>query len=287
MELSAPPLIRKRRRPFRARMEHAVYGSFASRGAGYEVVAKSVGCRDLWISEWLCICQEIGEPPTQVEFESCFFAKRLASGPWAIVGAFPQGKDDQGRGGAISFHALFVSRRTYRRAGCSPFSFFELIDPTIVEFDRRQPPYERWVDPDWSVRENPDPRATWVALALDRGWRVVVPQDAPAGDLMREVWSALPMRSREIVSLASWVFSSTAPFDLLAMPTNLARAAVELDSKLVVSTRLENSQSVPLLGASGLWRRLRFGRIWGLPVPLIVCLALAAVLALLLVDSKP
>src|SRR5258707_6663213 len=108
--------------PVAIRYEQAVYGSFAFWDKGYAVLAQSPGCRPEWLAELRAACQRFGERPGGVAAVGGLFALRLASGPWMIVGAGSPGSDDRGRPGALAFHALFVSPRDYRRAGCNPFA---------------------------------------------------------------------------------------------------------------------------------------------------------------------
>ena len=69
------------------------------------------------------------------------FALRLKCGPWMIVGVHPQGCDDQGRPGALAFHALFVGRWAYRWIGADPFAFAGALrgDWSSADRDRTLP----------------------------------------------------------------------------------------------------------------------------------------------------
>src|SRR5581483_8186924 len=101
-------------------VEQAVYGSFPFWDRGYDVLARSPGCRAEWVEAFRLACQRYGERPREAAGASGFFAIRLPGGPWAIVGVGETGGDDRGRPGALAFHALFVRPRDYRRLGGSP-----------------------------------------------------------------------------------------------------------------------------------------------------------------------
>src|SRR5206468_6043021 len=99
------------------------YGSFPFWDRGYDVLARSPGCRAEWVADVLAACRQFGEAPAGVSLAPALFSLRLPSGPRAVVGVGPQGADDRGRPGALAFHALLVEPRDYRRAGSNPFAF--------------------------------------------------------------------------------------------------------------------------------------------------------------------
>src|SRR4051812_11770256 len=104
-------------------LEQLVYGSFPFWDRGYDVLARSPGCRPEWVADVLAACQRFGEAPAGVTPAPALFALPLPSGPWAIVGVEPQGADDRGRPGALAFHALLVNPEDYQRSGSNPFVF--------------------------------------------------------------------------------------------------------------------------------------------------------------------
>src|SRR5438309_1118657 len=89
-------------------LEQLVYGSFPFWDRGYDVLARSPGCRPEWVPDVLGACRQFGEAPSGVAPSPCLFATRLACGPWAVVGVEPLGHDDRGRPGALAFHALLI-----------------------------------------------------------------------------------------------------------------------------------------------------------------------------------
>src|SRR4051812_47373710 len=184
------------------RFEQAVYGSFPFWDRGYDVLARSPGCRPEWLADLRAACQRYGERPRGVAEAGGLFALRLAGGPWAIVGPSVQGADDRGRPGALAFHALLLSPRDYRRAGYDPFSLAGAL--------RRQwgPETTSLPSGTWEVTP-PDPpveddRGRRIAAALARGRRVAVEADGPIDALAERVWDLLPARVRRRASVATW-----------------------------------------------------------------------------------
>src|SRR4051812_19813770 len=198
-------------------LEQLVYGSFPFWDRGYDVLAKSPGCRPEWVSDVLAACRQFGEAPSGVTPSPCLFAARLASGPWAVVGVEPQGLDDLGRPGALAFHALLIPDRDYRRAGSNPFAFAGAV---AREWSAGASLGARF----WSIpappppRTPPDPRARPVVDALRRGRRVAIESAGPIDGLAREVWLMLPESRRRGASVAPWAFGTDNRFDLVAMP---------------------------------------------------------------------
>lgn len=218
--------------------EQAVYGSFAFRGDGYAMLSQSPGCRPEWLADFRSACRRIGAKPAATADSAGLFALRLPSGPWAVVGLSPQGRDDRGRPGALAFHGLFVSPRGYRRGGADPFAFAP------------------WLRSDWSgetqelaagtavikveTETETDPTALAVATALTRRRRVAVESAGPIDDLARRAWRALPKRTRARASLATWAFGNDNRFDLLAVPR---LAGVTLDRSYVDPSTLPINDS--------------------------------------------
>jgi hypothetical protein len=215
-------------------LEQLVYGSFPFWDRGYDVLARSPGCRPEWVSDVLAACRQFGEAPSGVTPSPCLFALRLASGPWAVVGVEPQGHDDRGRPGALAFHALLVLDRDYRRAGSNPFAFAGSIRrewSAGVELKARSWTVE--VSSSLSRRdseEESDPRVGPIVEALAQGRRVAIESAGPIEGLAREVWLGLPESRRRRASVATWAFGNGNRFDLIAAPR---LAALEFDRSYV------------------------------------------------------
>jgi hypothetical protein len=198
--------------------EQAVYGSFPFWDRGYAVLGRSPGCREEWLADFRAICSSSGERPAGFRESKSLFALKMASGPWAIVGVFPIGRDDTGRPGASAFHGLFVKGADYRRAGASPFAFRELLrddwgpDDTTLDAGRLAIP-ESSLEP-----VAPDPAALAAARAIERGMRVLVRSDEPIDDTARRVWAVLSPKMRARAGIATWVFHPANDFRLAGMP---------------------------------------------------------------------
>ncbi len=209
----------------KVRFEQAVYGSFPFWHRGYAVLAHSAGCRPEWLAELRSVCDRCGEPPAGVTPAKSLFALRLKCGPWTIVGVQPQGHDDQGRPGALAFHALFVGSWAYRWIGADPFALAGalLSDWSSADRDRILPVLTRTAIEKIPVRpataaSKDDPRLPQIVQALARGRRVVVQSSEPIDELARSTWRALPGLVRRRVTVATWAFDNTNQFDLVGLP---------------------------------------------------------------------
>jgi hypothetical protein len=219
--------------PVTIRFEQAVYGSFPFWQRGYSVLAHSAGCRPEWLAELRTVCQRLGDPPAGAGDADSLFALRLRCGPWMIVGAYPLGRDDHDRPGALAFHALFFGNWAYRWAGADPFTFTQALrrDWCAADRDRILPTGSR------DLRENEsktapnstadDVRLPLIVAALTRGRRVIVQSSEPITGLARSVWHALPRSVRRSATVATWAFDNANRFDLIGTPK---LAGVEQDS---------------------------------------------------------
>lgn len=222
----------------RINYEQAVYGTFSFWNRGYGLLARSEGCRPEWLAALKSACQRYGEPPAGVSDTDALFVLSIDDGPWMIVGVSPQGADDAGRPGAQAFHALFIGRWSYWRAGADPFVFAPLLrrDWSPEDQDaalpggqavlRRGQPGTAGLCTDSDL---PETRAT-IVDALSRGRRVAVHSPNPIDRLAREVWRALPFRVRLRTSLATRAFDDGNRFDLVALPrlARVTRSAYDL-----------------------------------------------------------
>lgn len=206
--------------------EQLVYGSFPFWDRGYDVLARSPGCRPDWAAEVLAACRKFGEAPAGVAPCPAFFSLRLPSGLRAIVGVEPLGADDRGRPGALAFHALIVQAGDFRKAGSDPFAFAGalrrewLADSTLAASSLA-------IDPPSGLAFPPgDHRAPRIARALAKGRRVALESAGPIDGLAREAWRSLPASTRFKASVATWAFGNANRFDLVALPR---LAGVELD----------------------------------------------------------
>ena len=224
------------------RVEQLVYGSFPFWDRGYDVLARSPGCRAEWVADVLAACRQIGEAPSGVTPSPALFALRLPSGPRAIVGVEPLGLDDRGRPGALAFHALLVEARDYRKADSDPFAFAGAL--------RREWSAETSLEALFWAVEAPrstsppaDPRTRRIVEALARGKRVALESAGPIDGLAREVWLALPDPIRRRTSVATWAFGNANRFDLVALPR---LAGVTLDRSYVDPASIDSDPPEPV-----------------------------------------
>jgi len=210
--------------PITVRFEQAVYGSFPFWNQGYALLAHSAGCRSEWLTELRTACQRCGEPPAGLIPADSLFALRLPSGPWMIVGVHPQGCDDQGRPGAMAFHALFVNPWAYRWIGADPFVFAGALrrEWTAADRERRLPVVTWSAARAWqtatSIVDDDDSRLVQIVAALTQRRRVVVQSTEPIDRLARSAWHALPRFVRRRASFATWAFDNANEFDLVGVP---------------------------------------------------------------------
>jgi hypothetical protein len=210
--------------PITVRIEQAVYGSFPFWNQGYALLAQSAGCRSQWLAELRIACQRCGEPPTGLLPADSLFALRLQSGPWMIVGVHPQGCDDQGRPGAMAFHALFVNPWAYRWIGADPFVFSSLLRREWTAADRESHlPVLTWSAARarraaTSNVDDDDSRIIEIVGALTQRRRVVVQSNEPIDRLARSAWIALPRFVRRRATFATWAFDNANQFDLVGLP---------------------------------------------------------------------
>jgi hypothetical protein len=198
------------------RLEQAVYGSFPFWDRGYDVLARSPGCRPEWVAEFREVCGRFGQRPRDVDGADGLFALRLRSGPWVVVGVSGTGRDDQGRPGALAFHGLFLSGRDYRRLGADPFRLGAYLrrawtsDATHLD--------AMTIEPGGPDEGEPGELAGRIASALAGGRKVAVESAGPIEALAREVWRALPFDRRRRASVATWAFGVGNRFDLVGLP---------------------------------------------------------------------
>ncbi len=246
-------------------LEQFVYGSFPFWDRGYDVLARSPGCRPEWVAEALTACRQYGEAPSGVEPSPALFAIRLGRGPWGIVGVGPQGSDDRGRPGALAFHVLIVPDRDYRRAGSDPFGFSGALRRDWSAGTTLGPLPWSVEAPRQAVGPPGDTRARSIVTAMESGRRVALESAGPIDGLAREVWAGLPEKVRRRAAVATWAYGNANRFDLVAVPR---LAGVALDRSYADPASLDNGPfAAP--PALPLYRRLPQ---WGPPAASVVSL---------------
>jgi hypothetical protein len=266
-----------------------VYGSFPFWDRGYDILARSPGCRPEWLDAFRLACQRFGERPRDVGEAGGLFARRIERGPWMVVGVGTSGADDRGRPGALAFHALFVSPRDYRRIGGTPFG--------LADFHRRDwgPHPESLDDLTISVEVSASSdlpisgRAWRISEALGRGRRVAVESPGPIDDLAREVWAALSPKVRGRLSIATWAFGNANRFDLVAVPR---LSGADVDEYYLDETGLDApaESSPPPVAPTTKEPRFPASKSWGLarrPLLLMAGVVVLLVTAVALRGSNP
>lgn len=201
--------------------EQAVYGSFPFWSRGYAVLTASEGCPASWRDAMKRACGRFGERPARVEPFRSVFALPLDHSAWMIVQVDSLGCDDQGRPGALAFHALFVSSWSYRLAGACPLAFTPAFRNDWTAADEKAPLPRGRIRPARPGKTDPgeaDPRIAPIVDALSRKRRVVVQSERPVDPLMLSVWRRLPGGTRRRTRAASWAFSNANDFDFIALP---------------------------------------------------------------------
>ncbi|MDG3002527.1 hypothetical protein [Paludisphaera mucosa] len=202
--------------------EQAVYGSFPFWSRGYAMLTASAGCPPSWRDAMKRACERFGERPAGVDRFRSVFALPADRSTWMVVRVDSLGCDDQGRPGALAFHALFVSPWSYRRAGAWPHAFDPAFrsDWTAADQDSPLPRGRFRPAAIGGPREDGpvDARVGPIVDALSRNRRVIVQSREPADALMRSAWRRLPGRVRRRARAASWAFGNANGFDFVALP---------------------------------------------------------------------
>ena len=140
---------------------------------------------------------------------------------WMVVQVDSLGCDDQGRPGALAFHALFVSPWSYRRAGACPLAFAPAFRNDWTAADEKSPLPRGRVKPVGLGKEPPgevDARVAPIIEALSRKRRVVVQSERPIDTLMMSAWRQLSGGPKRRPRAASWAFGNANEFDFVAVP---------------------------------------------------------------------
>jgi hypothetical protein len=208
------------------RIEQALYG--AQDAGGYRFLGRSPGFREDWLPEAQRLCTAFGERPTGVACPSAVFARPLDDAHVAIVQIADQGSDDAGRPGALAFRLLVLEQSDYVGLGGDPF----------VLADRLPPPWDlRGELPILTVPAETLPRRTIAQIqevfkryqpmqptllgavqTLVDGGHVVFERSEPDTDLLRSLWTLLPVNARAETWPASFAFGNALHFDVLVTP---------------------------------------------------------------------
>jgi hypothetical protein len=219
-------------------IEQAIYGGQGP--GGYQFLGRSPGFADDWQPEAERLCTAFGERPAGVSCPGCVFAQPLGKRHVAVVQVADQGADDTGRPGALAFRLLVLDRTAYAHLGSDPFALAlrypppwqaRGVLPTLTWADGPPPPrtvaqvqqvLQRSRGP--SLFEDAEvPRGGSQVLlggcqALVDGARLVFERSAPDTDLLRSLWTLLPLSTRAARWPASFAFGNALHFDALVVP---------------------------------------------------------------------
>ncbi len=196
--------------------EQAVYGSFPGWNRGYDLLARSPGCRPEWIDGFRATCQQYGEP-TRGASAGGLIVRRLTDRVELIVRPSSAGTDDHGRPNALAFHALFVSAADFRRIDRMPFRLGRCLREGWTTATSSLPAMKVDLDGEPFDRQ-PDHLAVAIATGMTRGIRFAIEREGPIDELAARVWALLRRADRAGKSLATWTLANTGRFDLLATP---------------------------------------------------------------------
>ena len=211
--------------PVKVRFEQAVYGSFPFWHRGYAVLAHSEGCRPEWLAELRTVCQRCGEPPAGLIPADSLFALRLKCGPWMIVGAYPQGRDDQDRPGAWRFTRF--SSADMLTNGSAPIHLPSTGPCAAIGAPSTEnEPFPWSSGPPVELKHRPHALAPGT---MTRGWSRscqlwLMGVGSSCNRTSRSVvWrevsgAALPRSVRRRATVATWAFDNANHFDLVGLP---------------------------------------------------------------------
>lgn len=205
-------------------IEQALYGN--PDVGGYRFLARSPGFGDEWQAEAERLCAGFGNRPAGAVCPRCVFAQPFGDRQVAVVQAADQGSDDTGRPGALAFYLLILPRRAYEEQASDPFLVADRFPPCWdargelppLEW-RLEPPPRRTVEHVQQVLKSRN-SATLLggAQILVDGGRLVFERPAPDNEVLRDLWSLLPISTRCLLWPASFVFDNSLGFDVLAVP---------------------------------------------------------------------
>ena len=205
-------------------LEQLVYGSFPFWDRGYDVLARSPGCRADWVADVLSACRKFGEAPTGVTPCPALFAAPARERPLGHRGrrAARGRRPGSPRGPGVPracWSRLATTARPARTPSRSP--------RPCAATGRAGPHLRRSLDGRNAPFEPSDrPSNPRIAQALAAGRKVELKSLEPIDALAREVWSSLPESTRRRSSVSTWAFGNANEFSLVA----LARApGVEFD----------------------------------------------------------
>jgi hypothetical protein len=210
-------------------VEQALY----SKGPGDRLLARSPGFRDDWLPEVERLCRGFGERPVGVNCPACIFAQPLGRQFVVVVQVADQGEDNAVGAGLLGFRLLLLLRPDYEGLGGDPFAIAERSPPDWHA--RGELPSLSWpavplpartVDQVRRVLQRDNgPNLLGASQILVDGGRVAFERPAADTDLVRDLWTLLPTRTRSEIWPASFAFSNALHFHALVVPPGARDAA--------------------------------------------------------------
>src|SRR5262245_34686078 len=196
-------------------IEQAIYGNPDS--TGYQLLARSPGFQDEWLSECHRLCSSFGEPPAGISCPPCVFAQPVGKRHVAVV----QAAGGATGSGAMAFHLLILPRSHYLDVGGDPFVLAERFPPdwrargALPPLSWDETPAERKTEDLKQILEQPGAGPTLLggAQALVDGGRVAFMRSAPDPRPLRNLWSLLPTSTRAELWPASFAFRNELRLD--------------------------------------------------------------------------
>jgi hypothetical protein len=203
-------------------VEQALFGD----QGGYRFLARSSGFREDWLAEAEQLCKGFGERPSGVSCPPCVFARPFGRQFVAVVQAADQGRHDAGGLRWLAFHLLLLLRSDYECLGGDPFALVERCAPDWQvrgELPALTWPAEvlpaRTVEQVRRVLQRPEgPNLLGASQILVDGGRVAFERLAAETELIRDLWTLLPTRTRSELWPASFAFGNALRFDALVVP---------------------------------------------------------------------
>jgi GTPase-associated protein 1, N-terminal domain type 2 len=208
------------------RIEQALYG--AHDAGGYRFLARSPGFQEEWLPEAQRLCSAFGERPTGVACPTAVFARPLDNAHVAIVQVADQGSDDAGRPGALAFRLLVLAQSDYVGLGGDPFVLADRLPPSwdprgelpVLSVPAETPPPRTiaQVQEVFKRYQTMQPTLLGAVQTLVDGGHVVFERSEPDTDLLRSLWTLLPINVRAESWPASFAFGNALHFDVLVTP---------------------------------------------------------------------
>lgn len=198
-----------------------------------QLLARSSGFSDDWLSTAERLCQDFGLPPredvspilsTEPGTDSCLFAQPIPRNQVAIVrvtNAVHNTDDPSG----LRFHFLVLHRADYDSLGCDPFELAARFSPTwqvegampTLTSASTPPPPRTVAQVQHVLKRSNGPSLLGGSQVLVDGGRLVFERSAPDAELVRDLWTLLPTSTRGELWPATFAFSNALRFHIVVV----------------------------------------------------------------------